>query len=122
MQIVPFKYEHAEAYPGDMFVDGMYGLTLLRNSGLPCMSGGVADFPWGAELWICTVDDITDYERMRGARIARRFVALQLELEKKIFAHTKPGNERWLMFLGFRLETTLVDEKGQIIHRWQKEE
>lgn len=122
MELVPFDYdEHAWAFLEEEFADGATGLALLRDDGTPCMVGGTAPFPWGPELWIYTVKDVTPGERVRIGRVARDYLATQLAIEPRVFAHARPGNERWLSWLGFRFEYARDDQYGREMQRWIKE-
>jgi len=121
LRLEVFDYnKHTQAFPQDLFVEGMTGLALVCEDGSPCMVGGTAQFEWGPELWIYTKEGLSNEERLRIARIAKDYVEIQLELEGKLYAHARPGNEKWLKFLGFKLQWAKFDPEGVEVKRYVK--
>lgn len=113
--------KHDVFFPRQLFVEGMVGLALLRNDDTPAAIGGTAPFEWGQELWIYSRPNLSRSEKRQAARFARGYVDVRLEVERKLYAHARLGNEKWLKFLGFELEWIKTDKDGQEVRRWIRE-
>jgi len=99
-------------------VGAMQGITLCVNgNALAC--GGFVEQEWGKEMWIEAPKALTQKQRLKIARIAKRYVEAELMLGQPVHAHVWADDEtapRWMSFLGFEHCERIEREDNAVDH------
>lgn len=116
MKVTPFRDWHLQHYEDAIRVPQMVGYSFV-NDGRMFASGGTIFCEWGRELWIYRRPNLTRPERRFLARFARAYVGALVSQGEEMWASARPGQERWLKFLGMEQQETVETDRGPV-ERW----